>query len=212
MAGAFEKQTGEKVIVTAGPTNKWIEQAKQDADVIYSGSEHMMTDFVTAMNGDIQESSITPLYLRPLSMLVRPGNPKKIKRVKDLTKPGVKILVVQGAGQTGAWEDMAGRKGDLNTVKKIRSNIVGYAANSAIARDTWTNDKDIDVWLIWNIWQVSNPTLAQAVAIESDYAIYRDTGVAFTKQGSANPTAQQFVDFLQSAKGAAIFKKWGWSK
>lgn len=120
--------------------------------------------------------------------------------------------MVQGAGQTGAWEDMAGRKGDLNTVKKIRSNIVGYAANSAIARDTWTNDKDIDVWLIWNIWQVSNPTLAQAVAIESDYAIYRDTGVAFTKQGSANPTAQQFVDFLQSAKGAAIFKKWGWSK
>lgn len=82
MAGAFEKQTGEKVIVTAGPTNKWIEQAKQDADVIYSGSEHMMTDFVTAMNGDIQESSITPLYLRPLSMLVRPGNPKRLNALK----------------------------------------------------------------------------------------------------------------------------------
>lgn len=211
-AAAFEQEHGIKVTVTAGPTPGWIERAKQDADVIYSGSETMMTDFTVAMGGRIQEASITPLYLRPLSILVRPGNPKHIHGVADLVKPGVRILVVNGAGQNGVWEDMAGRKGNLDTVRKIRTNIASYAANSAIARDTWTSRSDIDAWLIWNIWQVSNPKLADVVSIEPDYAIYRDAGVALTEHGSGNPAAKQFVDFLQSPQGSAIFTKWGWQK
>ena len=44
-AKAFEQKTGTHVVVTAGPTPEWIEQAKLDADLIYSGSETMMTDF-----------------------------------------------------------------------------------------------------------------------------------------------------------------------
>jgi accessory colonization factor AcfC len=97
-AAAFEKQNGTKVEVTAGPTPTWLEKAKQNADVIYSGSETMMTDFTVAMDGRIVEQTITPLYLRPLSILVRPGNPKKISGFKSLLQPGIKILVVNGAG------------------------------------------------------------------------------------------------------------------
>lgn len=209
-AVAFEKKTGTAVKVTAGPTPKWIDQAKADADVLYGGSEHMMTDFVTAMEGRIAESEVLPLYLRPYSILVRPGNPKKIGGVRHLLKPGVRILVVNGAGQTGAWEDMAGRKGKIETVREMRKNIVGYAKNSADARQTWIDDPSIDAWLIWNIWEVSNPDLADVVKIEPDYAIYRDANVVVTTQGKTNPAARQFVDFLFSPEGARIFRKWGW--
>ena len=209
-AGAFEKKTGIKVMVTAGPTAEWIEKAKSDADLIYGGSEHMMTDFVGAMEGRIQEAEVVPLYLRPYSILVRPGNPAKISGVKDLLRPGVQILVVNGAGQTGAWEDMAGRKGDIKTVRSLRRNIVAYAKNSAEAKQKWINEPDIDAWLIWNIWQVANPDLAQVVKIERDYAIYRDTNVVLTTQGKTRTAAKQFVDFLASAEGARIFRKWGW--
>lgn len=209
-AAVFEKQAGIKVEVTAGPTPQWIEKAKSDADIIYSGSETMMTDFVVALEGRINEAEVLPLYLRPLSILVRPGNPKRITGVKDLLAPGVKVLVVNGAGQNGVWEDMAGRKGDINTVKRLRKNIVGYAPNSAEARQQWVEKPEIDVWLIWNIWQVANPTLADVVKIEPQYAIYRDTGVVLTTQGKTKDTARQFVDFLASPAGAKIFKKWGW--
>ena len=115
-AAAFEKKSGIKVEVTAGPTPQWIEKAKSDADIIYSGSETMMTDFVFALDGRIAHSEVHPLYLRPLSILVRPGNPKKITGLNDVLAPNMKILVVNGAGQNGVWEDMAGRKGDINTV------------------------------------------------------------------------------------------------
>lgn len=209
-AAAFEKSTGVKVEVTAGPTPKWLDKAKTDADLVFSGSETMMTDFVYALDGQLSHQQVTPLYLRPLAMLVRPGNPKHIKGVKDLFKPGLKVLVVNGAGQNGVWEDMAGRKGDIKTVAALRNNIVGYAKNSAEAKQTWTDNKDIDVWLIWNIWQVANPQLADVVPIERDYAIYRDAGIAITTRAENKPAAKAFVSFLQSPAGAKIFAKWGW--
>ena len=209
-AADFEKKSGIKVEITAGPTPQWIEKAKSDADIIYSGSETMMTDFVVALDGRIAHSEVQPLYLRPLSILVRPGNPKKITGLNDILAPGVKILVVNGAGQNGVWEDMAGRKGDIKTVKSLRKNIVSYAKNSAEARQQWMEQPEIDAWLIWNIWQISNPSVADVVEIEPEYAIFRDTAVVLTTQGKTKNAAQQFVDFLSSPDGARIFRKWGW--
>jgi accessory colonization factor AcfC len=209
-AQAFEKKTGAKVEVTAGPMSMWKDQAIADADLIFSGSEHMMADFVKAMEGAIVESTITPLYLRPLAILVRPGNPKGVKGAADVFKPGLKVLVVNGAGQTGAWEDFAGRTGEIAKVRGLRKNIVFQADNSAQAKQKWTEDGSIDVWLIWNIWQVANKDLAEVVPIEPRYAIYRDAGVALTRRGAANAQARAFANFLRSAEGAAIFRRWGW--
>jgi accessory colonization factor AcfC len=209
-ATAFEKATGIQVEVTAGPTPKWIDAARANADLIFSGSETMMSDFVTAMNGQLDSADAIPLYLRPLSILVRPGNPKHITGFTDLLKPGVKVLVVNGAGQNGVWEDAAGRLGDIRTVRALRKNIVAFPANSALARQAWIDQPDIDAWLIWNIWQVSNPKLADQVAVEAPYRIYRDTGIAATTRGKQQPASQQFIAFLQSPQGAAIFQRWGW--
>ena len=209
-AAAFEKSAGIKIDVTAGPTPKWIDQAKTDADMVFSGSETMMTDFVLAMESQLSHRDVIPLYLRPLAILVRPGNPRRISGFEDLLRPGLSVLVVNGAGQNGVWEDAAGRKGDIKTVKALRSNIAAYARNSAEAKATWVNDKTLDAWLIWNIWQVESPTLADVVNIAPEYAVYRDAGIAITTRGKLKPQTQRFVDFLQSPAGAAIFARWGW--
>jgi accessory colonization factor AcfC len=209
-ATAFEQATGVKVEVTAGPTPKWIDAARNDADLIFSGSETMMSDFVTAMNGQLDSSDVEPLYLRPLAILVRPGNPKHIRGFKSLLKPGIQVLVVNGAGQNGVWEDAAGRLGDIRTVRALRKNIVAFPGNSALAKQAWIDHPEIDAWLIWNIWQVSNPKLAEQVAVEAPYRIYRDCGIAPTTRGKQQPAATRFIAFLQSAQGKAIFKRWGW--
>lgn len=209
-AKAFEQKTGTPVVVTAGPTPEWIEQAKSDADLVFSGSETMMTDFAQAMEAQIDEARVEPLYLRPFAILVRPGNPKTINGLRDLFRPGHRVIVVNGAGQNGVWEDAAGRQGDIESVRALRKNIVKYAKNSALAKQAWTEDQSLDAWLIWNIWQVANPTLADVVPVEKDYVIYRDTGIVVTKKGEQSPAAKQFIDFLKSADGAAVFKKWGW--
>jgi Bacterial extracellular solute-binding protein len=93
-----------------GPTAQWIAQAKGDADLIYSGSETMMTDFIEAMGGELLPETVTPLYLRVSAILVRPGNPRHITKFDDLLSPGLKILVVNGAGQKGLWEDIGSKE------------------------------------------------------------------------------------------------------
>lgn len=209
-AVTFGKMHHVDVVVTGGPTPAWLNSAKKNGDVIFSGSETMMTTFIEPMGGKIDPTTVSPLYLRAAAILVRPGNPDHITGIKDLLKPGKHILVVNGAGQQGLWEDVAGRMGDINAVKAFRANITTYADNSAVARNAWEKDKSLNAWLIWTIWQVSNPKLATIVPIESQYAIYRDAGVALTLQGEANPQARAFIQFLQSKQGGQIFAHWGW--
>jgi accessory colonization factor AcfC len=209
-AEVFSKARGARVEVAAGPTDTWIAKARQDADVIFSGAEYMMTDLVKAMEGRIDEGTIVSLYLRPSAILVRPGNPKKIADLPDLARPGTKVLVVQGAGQTGMWEDMAGKQGDIRLVRDLRRNIVLHAPSSGAARQAWVEKKEIDAWIIYNIWQVANPTLADLVPVSKDYVIYRSSGASLTQKGKGRTLAREFLAFLQSKDGAAIFRRWGW--
>lgn len=139
-AKAFGDANKVTVNVVAGPTPQWVDKAKQDADVIFSGAENMFNDFAKALPGAFELRDAQPLYLRPVAILVRPGNPKKIRGFRDLLKPGVKVLTVAGAGQTGLWEDVAGRTGDISMVRAFRKNMVfPEAANSAAAKDQWTH-------------------------------------------------------------------------
>ena len=71
---------------------------------------------------------------------------------------------------------------------------------------------DIDAWLIWNIWQLANPTLADLVPVEEPYRIYRDTAVVLTGKGKQVEQARAFVAYLRSEAGEKIFAKWGWSR
>lgn len=210
-AQAFGAANQVTVNIVAGPTPQWADKAKGDADIVFSGAENMMSDFAKALPGAFDLRDAEPLYLRPVAILVRPGNPKGIRGFRDLLKPGIKVLTVAGAGQTGLWEDVAGRTGDIESVRAFRRNMVlPEAANSALARQQWTQQPEIDAWLIWNIWQVSNPELAQQVPVEEPFRIYRDTGVVLTRKGSTVPQAKAFVEFLKSSQGRAIFAKWGW--
>ena len=174
-AEVFGKEKHIQIVVTGGPAPKWLHDAQQNADLIFSGSEDMMSDFQVAMQGTLDPTTITPLYLREAAILVRPGNPSHIKGLQDLMKPGHRILVVNGAGQRGLWEDVAGRQGDIASVAKFRANIA-----SNIARTTgFQRFESLD----WNIWQVSNAE----IAIAPSPSIYRDCGIGLTTKGKGGP-------------------------
>ena len=211
LAQVFSAKRNVAVEVTAGPTSVWKEKALNDADLIFSGSEYMMTDFVQKdLPGLLKPEAVHTLYLRPSAILVRPGNPKGIRGVRDLVKPGLRVLVVQGAGQLGLWEDVVGRTGDVTLVRAFRKQIVLHAANSAEARKAWVADPTLDAWLIWNIWQKASPELADTVPTEPAFTVYRSCGAAVTTRTVAPALATEFLAFLESEEARPIFAKWGW--
>jgi len=209
-AQTFSARYGANVIVTAGPTSRWQDAAESNADIFYSGSENMMTDFVNQFGAQIDQATIDPLYVRVATILVHPGNPLKIKRFVDLTRPGVRIMIVQGSGQTGLWEDIAGRFGDVAIIRALRRNIVAFEPDTATAHQVWNSPGAPDAWIALYSEHGANPTESDAIRLEPGLEIVRDAGIALTIAGEANPLAMRFYQFVHSPEGLAIFKRWGW--
>lgn len=61
----------------------------------------MLTEFIQKYPGFVDETTRTSLYIRAAGILVRKGNPKQVKSLSDLTKDGIRIVDVNGAGQVG---------------------------------------------------------------------------------------------------------------
>ncbi|WP_068983450.1 substrate-binding domain-containing protein [Lysinibacillus xylanilyticus] len=203
----FSIETGIKVEVTAGPEGNWISQAKQDADIIFCGSEYMLQDFIFNHPEMIDTKSRTELYPRAAGILVRKGNPKKIESLENLTKDGVKILDVNGAGQLGLWEDMAGRKG---IIEGISQNINLSVKSSAEAIERWKSNSSLDAWITYESWHYRLKDVTDLVELPEEEKLYRGTPIALTKITDQKKEAQQFIEYLKTEEGHQIFQKWGW--
>lgn len=210
LAEMFESKNAVKLMITKGPADSWIKQAKSNAHLIYSGSEFMMTAFMHQLSEVADLNDAEPAYLRKSGLLVRPGNPEKITKLDDLLRPDLKILVVNGSGLTGVWEDILGQTREIDKLRAMRKNIGYYAKNSAEAKKIWMEEPDVDVWITWNIWQKANASLADFVELEDKYTVYRDFGLVPTEKGKASQYSQAFFKYLLSNEAKPVFKKWGW--
>nr|WP_295900160.1 substrate-binding domain-containing protein [uncultured Bdellovibrio sp.] len=207
-AAAFEKEKGIKVNVTAGPLEKWLGQA-ETADVFYSGSENMMDSFAEKIS-NLDAQTIETHYLRPSAILVRPKNPKKIHGIKDLVEKPLKVIVVNGAGQVGMWEDIVGGLKSAKALNKFRANIVFAAKNTGDAEMKWKEDPSIDAWLVFNIWGTRNLEIAEIIPTEKNLTIYRSCGTALSKSTKRKEAALQFIGFVKSKECRKFFEKEGW--
>lgn len=206
-ADAFSKKSGIPVKVTGGPDKNWLEQAKANADLIYGGASYMLTQFAQAHPGMIDAKTRVELYSRAAGILVRPGNPKKIHKLEDLAKAGIKLLDVNGAGQLGMWEDIAGRAG---LIAEIGQNIKGSYANTALGIQAWKEDQSYDAWISFSSWHNNLPDITELVPLSAKLDLVRGTPIAMTSGSRNRKSAQAFMEFLQTPSGHEIFKKWGW--
>jgi len=206
-AAVFSAKNNIPVKVIAGPEPNWINAAKQNADIFFGGAEYMLDNFILKYPELVNTATREGLYIRGAGMLVRPGNPKKIKLVRDMAKPGVKILIVAGSGQTAMWEDLLAQKGFMDDVRK---NIYYVADNTATAIKKWKENPEIDVFINYASWYYRLKDITELVAIRRKKNIYRGTPVMVSKITDQQTAALQFIQFLKTPKAHSIFKKWGW--
>ena len=214
VAAAFQAAHGIPVEVVVGPTPIWAGRVAAEADLVFSGAEYMMDDFVAQFRDVVDPATRTTLFLRPSALLVRRGNPRRIMGLRDLLARPVaeaRILATGGAGQVALWEDIAGRTGDIALLRAMRKRIVLVAPNTGAAQQEWRGKPDAyDVWLVWNHWQIAAPEHADLVEIEEPFRIWRSSGTVLTKTGAAREDVRRFLAFLSEPAGRATFARFGW--
>lgn len=206
-AEVFSRERGVKVEVTAGPEATWIERARADADLVFGGAEYMLTSFAANHPGFLDGATRDEIAPRAAAILVRKGNPKRIRSLRDLTRPGVRLVDVNGAGQLGLWEDLAGRQG---LIPGIRRNIVLSTSTSADAIERWKADPGLDAWITFASWHHRLEDVTDLVRLPEGETLYRGTPVALAARTEDRALALEFVAFLKSPRGRAVFRKWGW--
>lgn len=206
-ARIFATKNDIPVKVIAGPEPNWINAAKQNADIFFGGAEYMMDNFVLKYPDLVNTVTREGLYVRGAGMLVRPGNPKKIKLIRDMVVPGLKVMIVAGSGQTGLWEDLLANKGFM---ENVRHNIYFVSDNTATAIKKWKEDPDIDVWINYASWYYRLKDVTELVPIRKKKNIFRGTPIAISKITNQEKEAGLFIQFLKTDEGHAVFKKWGW--
>ncbi len=214
-AKIYTEKTKIPVTVHYGPQAEWNQEAKIKADILFGASEQSALAIVRDHKERFNENDIHPLFLRKSILLVKKGNPKNIKGIEDLLEPGIGIIVNDGGGSsntsgTGLWEDIAGRKGNLDTVAGIRKNIILFAPNSGTARNALENQENADVWITWADWAASNPGIGDVIEIDPEHVIWRDMNIVVRKD--ANSEIRQFAKWLQSDEAYLVFQKYGWAR
>jgi accessory colonization factor AcfC len=196
------------VQVDGGPEERWLAKAEKDADLVFGGAEYMLSDFARRHPDFIDPATRASLWVRPAAILVRKGNPKRIRSLRDLSKEGVKLLDVNGAGQSGLWEDLAGRKG---LVAALQKNIAVSTSNTAEGIAAWRSRPELDAWITFASWHERLRDETDVVPFPPADRLYRGTPIALTRRSKSRELALSFVDYLQTEECHALFRAAGWN-
>ncbi|RDU64623.1 hypothetical protein CQA53_07670 [Helicobacter didelphidarum] len=211
LAQKYEANTKQKIVLQTGPTNLWLENAKKNADIVFSGSTEMMDGFINLMPNKLDFKNIQVLNIREAGIIVRANNPKKIVKFSDILKPNVKVMVVNGGAQIGLHEDMALKNKERDNLIKLRSNIAFIAPNHKVAMEEWKKDSSYDALITWKpLAKVLGDENAKFISLDNKSILYRALEISVAKDSKQKQEAQQFIDFLKSKEAQAVWVEYGY--
>jgi molybdate transport system substrate-binding protein len=206
----FEKLHPDIVIdMTFGGSGTLLNQMKleQMGDIYMPGSDDFMD------KAEVQKVVLKPtrkiiVYLVPV-ICVQHGNPKKIRSLRDMARPGVTVgLAKAGAVCLGDCSDEILRKAGLE--EEVKKNCISYAANCELTQQM-VQFGEVDAIIGWDAFKFWAPDKIDIVEIPADLIRVRNIPAAVSVYSKQRKAATEFISFLTSSKGKAIFAKHGYS-
>ncbi len=173
-------------------------------DLAIAGAEYLLDD--GEVRGIVQRHQRRTIAYRRSAIIVPAGNLKNIRCVEDMAKPGVRVGVSVIDCLKGLWEDISGRLGLLD---KIRKNIC-YYANGCIAIVEAVATGQVDAAFAWTAFQHLEPERIEIIEMPEEQQVLRGTGVGLLSFAKKTEAAKQFMDFLTSPEAREFYKKYGW--
>jgi accessory colonization factor AcfC len=173
-------------------------------DLAIAGAEYLLDD--GEVRGIVQKRKRRTIGYRTSAILVPAGNPKRIRSVEDMARPGVRIAVSVIDCLKGLWEDICGR---LGLVEPVRDNIC-YYANGCIAIVEAVATGQVDAAFGWTAFRHLEPDRIEIVEMPKEQQVMRGTCVAMLAFARAAGPAEQFMNFLASAESRRFYREYGW--
>jgi molybdate transport system substrate-binding protein len=206
-AKLFEQEFGVKVELHFGGSGAMLSQMKLTGrgDIYFPGS----SDFMEKAKKEglvLPESERVVVYLVP-AINVQKGNPKNIQSLDDLARPDVTLAI--GDPETvcvGLYAAEILERAGLS--QSIRPKIATYAESCAKTAQLVAL-KSVDAVIGWRVFEYWEPEEIETIYLGSDQ-IPRVGYVPIAVSGSSEQPAlaQQFIDFIASDEGRAIYAKW----
>lgn len=208
LAETFEREHDVKIITNYAGSETLLSTIRllRSGDLYMPGDKHYVEQ---AVREDMIHSHKSVCYFIPV-ILVQKGNPKNIKGLRDLLRPGIKL----GLGDAKACA--IGRK-----TKKVltKNNLVWSDIEKNLKFHSLTvnelgmqiQTKTLDAVIVWGAIARYYSEYGDEIQIPTGQNVIStiDIGVLnFTKH---RELAEKFVDFISSEQGQQVFKKHNYS-
>lgn len=208
-AQAFKTKTGISVALHIGGSGSLLNRLRLSpyGDIYMPGSPDFMEQ--AKRFGMVRaESEIIVAYLIP-AINVAKGNPRGIKRLIDLTRPGIKVGIGDPVSVcVGLYAIELLEKNQL--LVRIKKNIFAQV-ESCEKTASLIPLKSVDATVGWREFEAWNPHAIQSILLQPEEIVrisYIPAALTSTAQNTAE--AGKFLAFLSSAEGRGYFKKWGY--
>jgi molybdate transport system substrate-binding protein len=206
-AKLFEEKYGVKVELHFGGSGAMLSQMKLTGrgDIYFPGSSDFMEK---AKEEDIvlPDSERIVVYLIP-AINVQKGNPKDIQSLEDLVRPDVTLAIADPETVcVGLYAAEILDKAGLS--QSIRPKIATYAESCAKTASLVAL-KSVDAVIGWRVFQYWAPEEIETVYLPPEQIPRIGyVPIAISKSSKQPDLAQQFIDFVTSDEGRAIYAKW----
>jgi molybdate transport system substrate-binding protein len=199
-------------------------------NIIFGGSGYVLSQMKLSRTGDIyfpgssdymetakkqglvySDTEKKIVYLVP-AINVWKGNPKNIKTLKDLTKPGLKIAIANPTGVCVGLYAVEILEKNFSSAEKsaFKKNLINYT-ESCEKTATAISLRMADAVIGWSVFQYWDRARIETVKLKQNEIIrigYIPAAVSkFTKN---KKVALKFINFLISDEGKKIFKKYSY--
>lgn len=205
----YEKKTGAKVSVIYGASGTLLSQMEisRRGDVYLSGSPDYI--IIGEKKKLLLEGTAKAVnYLIP-AIIVPKGNPKNIRRLKDLCNPGVRFgmgnpeTVCLGLYGVEILEKNKILGGALKNIAVFAKSCEDTATLAALGK--------VDVVLGWDVFASWNQDAVEWVKISpSEIPRISYTAIALPTFVSDKKLATDFINFVLSEESQKVFDRWGY--
>jgi len=210
VAKIFTEKYGVKVETVFGGSGYVLSQMilGKTGDLYFPGSSDFME--VAKRKGAVFPETEKYVVYLVNAINVQKGNPKNIKTLKDLTRPGLKVAIANPEGVcVGTYAVEIIEKNFTEEEKEqFRKNLINYTGSCSKTASA-ISLKAADAVIGWRVFEHWDPERIETIPLKKDeLSRIGYIPIAISKFTKNRGLAQKFIDFLDTEEAKSVYRKY----